>query len=119
MSVLCNVCDRRPLVVVCRIDLNHTHTTVNFFDGHYYELVDDARMWAGANTTAALYNYLGVAGHLATITSQAEHQFLLSIAALGLRFDIMSLCDHIGWIGATDLPTEGTFVWQAGPERGR
>ena len=57
-----------------------TGTPVLGPDGHYYEVVSHADVtWAHANSTASGLTYLGVTGHLATITSQGENDFLDSI----------------------------------------
>jgi hypothetical protein len=47
-------------------------------NGHYYEAVffDGGISWKDANNFAQASVYLGVAGHLATITSQAENDFI-------------------------------------------
>ena len=79
---------------------------MNMLEGHYYELVDDVVARAAANTTAGTYKLLGVSGHLVSITSLEEHAFLLGIGARG-------------WIGAHDIASEGTFLWDSGPDASR
>jgi hypothetical protein len=49
----------------------------------------------------------GQLGHLANITSLAEHQFL------------RTKLTGTGWIGGSDVDTEGTWVWMDGPEAGQ
>ena len=49
----------------------------------------------------------GLQGYLATITTQAEHEF------------IYSKLTGTGWIGGADTDLEGTFIWMDGPERGQ
>lgn len=44
--------------------------------GHYYERIDIPVAWYEADNDAPGYSYLGVNGHLATITSQAENDFI-------------------------------------------
>lgn len=45
--------------------------------GHYYEFVHAGRItWTAANAEAPLHSYQGISGHLATIASQAENDFL-------------------------------------------
>ena len=45
-------------------------------NGHYYELVTSPLIWTEARTAASLKSYLGVQGHLLTINSQAENDFI-------------------------------------------
>ena len=54
--------------------------------------------WAAAETAC-----VGLGGHLATIPDAATNAILKSIAP-SLR----------GWIGVSDMTTEGTFVWVSG-----
>ena len=45
--------------------------------GHYYEAIRPGPMtWDQAKTAAESRSYLGVQGHLATITSQGENDFI-------------------------------------------
>ena len=54
-------------------------------NGHYYRVVNnhspEAVTWTSANAAAQTYSYLGVTGHLATITSQEEQEFVESLIA--------------------------------------
>ena len=45
-------------------------------NGHYYERIDFSGSWYEAKQVAEECIYLGVSGHLATITSQAENDFI-------------------------------------------
>ncbi len=86
-------------------------------NGHYYEFVSyDAtntpeanRSWTLAKTSAASKTFLGLSGYLATVTADAENQFM------------SSRISSKGWIGGS---SEGTFTgnrvwkWVAGPENG-
>ena len=52
--------------------------------------------------------YLGLPGHLATITSAGENSF------------VAGLCKNPPcWLGGSDEAVEGTFRWVAGPENGQ
>ncbi len=52
--------------------------------------------------------YLGLPGHLATITSAGENAFA------------GALCKNMHcWLGGSDEAVEGTFRWVAGPENGQ
>jgi len=77
--------------------------------------------FAAALTRAASMSHLGVPGHLATITSQAEQSFVseyfleLSRASSPIRFSRAELF----WIAASDAAVEGEWRWVAGPEGGQ
>ena len=46
-------------------------------NGHYYERIDNAGLtWTQAKSQAESMSYLGVSGHLLTITSQGEEDFI-------------------------------------------
>jgi hypothetical protein len=47
-------------------------------NGHYYESVSTPMTWEDANLAASAMLFLGENGHLATITSQAENDFLVA-----------------------------------------
>lgn len=79
-------------------------------NGHYYELVQRSGDWRPAVTDSASRNYLGIQGHLVTITSQAEQEFLET------NFGYSGV-DRV-WIGASDSVVEGEWRWFVGPEAG-
>ncbi|XP_052761950.1 lectin BRA-3-like [Mya arenaria] len=60
------------------------------------------RSWQDAQSTCEL-----MGGHLVTITTQEENNFVL-----GLRDDPLSDT----WVGANDLSIEGDFIWVTGEE---
>ncbi len=74
-------------------------------NGHWYEVVapQGGINWTDAKAAAQSRTVLGTPGHLATITSQAEWDFLRTIYPGGY-----------GWIGLTDEVQEGRFVWVTG-----
>ena len=79
----------------------------NYLDetGHYYEFISLVDVtWTEAEGFAEGETYFGLQGYLATITSEAENQ----IAAVQTN--------NVGWIGASDLATEGDWRWVTGPE---
>jgi hypothetical protein len=95
----------------------------NYFNGHYYEYVDEGRSWTAAKAFAETKNYFGLQGYLVTISSEAENSY------------INSLIGSNSWIGATDNFTrinsavgytkyssasagEGKWHWVTGPEKG-
>ena len=106
----------------------------NSTTGHFYEIVDNGSLinWELARCKALYSNsdisvsagtsllntnrctssstltrrtLGGLQGYLATITSQAEQDF------------IYSKLTSTGWIGGADTDSEGTFVWMDGPEK--
>ena len=75
--------------------------------GHYYKYIS----YPGINWTAARDSamsdarmYSGLRGYLATITTQAENDF------------IKTKTPGVGWIGASDAASEGYWRWVTGPE---
>ena len=77
--------------------------------GHYYELITSPLSFGSAVESALRKTHNGIPGHLATITTRAEYDF---IAYMFNSFDEF-------WIGATDSSVEGTFRWISGPEVGQ
>ena len=51
--------------------------------GNYYELIQSNQTWDEAAATAAALFFNGAQGHLATITSQAENDFIQNSFAVG------------------------------------
>lgn len=85
-------------------------------NGHYYELIAINETWEDANSEATLLTYLGIDGHLATITSEAENSFVHQfIVAPGY-----APSPEVGaaWIGGFQTPgaTEpgGGWAWVTG-----
>lgn len=76
-------------------------------NGHLYEVVSSPNITADdAATAAAARTKYGATGYLATITSQAENDF------------VAPRLDHDGWFGARDSNVEGDWEWAFGPEAG-
>ena len=71
----------------------------NSSNGHAYKRFDTAVSWTQAKAVCA-----SKGAHLATITSQAENDFLVSQLLQNTR----------AWIGATDEQSEGTWKWVTG-----
>lgn len=68
------------LVLVCGPFAANAAPVLGGPDGHYYEvIVANGIDWGSANTAAMGSSHLGVPGHLATLTSQAENDFVDSL----------------------------------------
>jgi len=79
-----------------------------FFEdtGHLYEYVSSTLDWNAAKTAAEGRTKYGATGYLTTITSQAENDFVSQRLA------------NAGWMGASDIASEGAWKWVTGPEAG-
>jgi hypothetical protein len=99
------------IVCVCTITPAFAAPVQNPANGHWYELVQSQQGfidWAVARNAAATLNFNGMHGHLATITSQAENDFI---------FNTLSPPDN-AWIGGERLPGQSDpklgWVWITG-----
>ena len=74
-------------------------------NGHYYFLTSKAQTWAEAEAEAVARG-----GHLVSVNSQAENDFL--------RQTFLSGPDRskLYWLGLNDLEVEGEYVWSSGEE---
>jgi hypothetical protein len=90
---------------------------------HFYEYVPSSGSWTTAKTSASNRSYFGRVGYLATMSSEAENNF------------IWKLMSSDGWFGGSDDVTEvniakgttafasqaaveGKWHWVTGPEKG-
>jgi hypothetical protein len=90
---------------------------------HFYEFVSGTISWTNARTSAENRSYFGRVGYLATMSSEAENNF------------IWRLMSSDGWFGASDelsqvnaakgttafanqAAVEGKWHWISGPEKG-
>jgi len=69
------------------------------FEGHCYLFNQNAESWQSAETDC-----INVGGHLASIHSETEKDFVCSIIVNKVRT----------WLGASDIVTEGQWVWTDG-----
>ena len=74
--------------------------------GHFYEFVPVSCTWSAAKTAAEGRTLYGLEGYLATVTSQAENDFIRQKLAAD------------AWIGGSDEAVEGIWRWVTGPESG-
>lgn len=73
---------------------------------HWYDLVQPGPVfWTMANQQADQLSFQGLPGHLVTIGSAAEQDFLVSSFSIGYPG---------AWIGLTDAAQEGSFQWVTG-----
>lgn len=76
-----------------------------------------------ASALAIGMSHLGIPGHLATITSQAEQDFIFQqfLPLVGNPTGYAQPFESFMrfWIGASDAVVEGEWRWTAGPEAGQ
>ena len=75
--------------------------SLNTDNGHYYEYIYFVSSWIDAKNKAESLNYNNINGHLVTITSQSENDFVANLIPDG----------RYAWIGLTDEVTEGQYEW--------
>ncbi len=85
-------CDERHAFVCEQVDW-----LIDPLTGHAYRIFFDQQTWQSARTSCER-----IGAHLATITSQAELDFLKLRMTTGV------------WIGASDAEREGVFTWVTG-----
>ncbi len=79
-------------------------------NGHWYEMILDSKLWSDAKADSEKHSYNGMTGHLVTITSSEENQFIVDQFA---NHGLVS-----AWIGAyqesgTPEP-DGDWQWVTG-----
>ncbi len=79
----------------------------SLFNEHHYYLVTGTLSFSAAKTAAESISYLGWSGHLVTISSPEERQFLQSTFG-NSKF----------WIAASDAQQEASWTWTSGVESG-
>ena len=66
-------------------------------NGHYYELIRTPMTWEDALIAAS-----DAGGYLATVTSQAEYDFIK---------ELILVSGYYAWLGGSDSASEGDWVW--------
>jgi hypothetical protein len=82
-------------------------STATLFNGHYYYTSFEYASYQTASATALSTSFNGLQGHLVTVTSLNEFNFLKTTFA-----------NSTFWIAASDTQSEGIWTWTAGPESG-
>jgi hypothetical protein len=84
---------------------------IQFGDSYYEFVPEEAVSWADASAAASASTFMGVNGHLATVTSAGENDFLLDI---GPSF----LGAQGAWLGGA-VDASQAARWAVGPEAGQ
>jgi hypothetical protein len=87
--------------------LNPTGFYYNPINGHFYKPVNPGASYTAARAASLLTTFKGQTGYLVTITSADENAFIYS-----------NVPQANIWFAATDEVTDGTWVIDAGPEKG-
>ncbi len=91
---------REPGTFTIQLTVGEYGTYHDPLTGHVYKVNTTELTWEEARDAAAAMTLGGSQGHLATITSQQEHNFIAS------WLDGMNM-----WMGASDLVSEGDWQW--------
>jgi hypothetical protein len=93
-------------VEISSYDASYVYNPTN---KHFYRYVAGNVSYTTARTNAgtSTYNFKGKTGYLVTITSQSEQDFIIN-----------NISGNNVWFAATDEVTDGTWVIDAGPEKG-
>jgi|GEM_PF-3692158 len=81
-------------------------------NGHYYRKIEADVGWQSAVDAAAKHTFRDIQGHLVTITSQQENDFLVGM--VGSDRELV----RETYAAATDVDEEGVWKWVCGPEAG-
>jgi hypothetical protein len=100
------------LVATAILPVGHAQAApVQFGDSFYEYVTHEAISWADANTAASSSTFMGVNGHLATVTSSAENDFLVNLAPT-------YFVRQVAWLGGA-VDASNTPRWAVGPETGQ
>ena len=87
--------------------INPTGFYYNPINGHFYKPVPSGDSYTGARAASLLSTFKGQRGYLLTLTSADEDAFIQA-----------NVPQSTIWFAATDEVTDGTWVIDAGPEKG-
>ena len=91
------------------IIITPSNVSYNPDNGHFYQYDSVKRNWADAIAFSGTQTLYGLQGYLATLTSAAELNFVISKAGIASSF---------AWLGGSDEAVEGEWRWVQGPENG-
>jgi hypothetical protein len=96
----------------------------NPLTGHFYEYVNASIDWPDAKAEAASRSFFGRQGYLATITSQAENNFIWKIMNSDAWFcasdEFNQINEAVGSVLYADQSeAESKYYWITGPEKGQ
>ena len=80
-------------------------------NGNYYDFIPGNFTWQIARMEAENLVFMGVSGHLATIVSQGENDFIIANFGTGAL-------SQFAWIGGLEPLDDGVWKWVVGPESG-
>ncbi|PCJ22460.1 MAG: hypothetical protein COA96_14360 [SAR86 cluster bacterium] len=78
-------------------------------NGNAYEYIAGTITWDNANTAASGMTYNGATGHLVTLHSTAETNFINPLYSSDPNTTVFG-----PWIGLNDIVSEGVYVWVTG-----
>ena len=87
--------------------VNPTGYYYNGVNGHFYKPVTTGATYTAARAASLLSTFKGQTGYLVTITSASENAFIFA-----------NVPQQNVWFAATDEVIDGTWVIDAGPEKG-
>lgn len=109
-----------PQMASAQIDQLVQWTTESGGNGHWYRYrstvsIFETFSFATAQAAAEASSHNGFDGYLATVTSQAEQDFINGAFSYLIGFGGSSSA----WLGASDTAVEGEWRWLGGPEAGQ
>ena len=97
-----------PFTLRVSAAVNQPNTYFNPINEHFYQYISSPNItWVNARSSARVRTFNGATGYLVNITSEEENDFI----AQNINAENI-------WIGASDLATEGNWIWTDGPEAG-